>query len=213
MLTVSYYVQRVIIMRKKAKSFAVEEQTYTQLSEIFKENYVEVSISYCINKFMKDLLEYLESIKGGLKENVLFTVPLAFIIENVARDTLFKKFDTKQSIEEEIEQYQQIYNVYTKKHPDKVQDYDIENINAELQYTKFAKLLFKAQWQEMKLGRELTDDEFRELGMSIGGKEFVKGIRTKVKPLVQKIEKYDPDLRDVCNRLINTVFKKQSKGE
>jgi len=200
-------------MRKKAKSFAVEEETYTQLSEIFKENYVEVSISYCINKYMKDLLEYLQSIKSSLKDNVSFTVPLAFIIENVARDTLFKKFDSKQVVQEEIERYQEIYNVYTKKNPDKVQDYDVESINAELQYTKFAKVLFKAQWQEMKLGRELTDDEYRDLILSTGGKELAKGIRTKAKPFVQKIEKYDPDLRDVCERLINRVFKKQSKGE
>ena len=117
-------------MRKKAKSFAVEEETYNQLSEIFKENYVEVSISYCINKYMKDLLEYLQSIKKELQDNDSFTVPMAFIIENVARDTLFEKFDSQQSTYEEITKYQEIYNVYTKKHPEKVKDYDIEEYHS-----------------------------------------------------------------------------------
>lgn len=195
-------------MRKKAKSFAVEEETYTQLSEIFKENYVEVSISYCINKFMKDLLEYLQSVKAELKNNASCTVPLAFIIENVARDTLFKKFDTKQAIQEEIEKYQEIYNVYTKKNPDKIQNYDIESIKAELQYSKLANLLLKAQWQEIKLGREMNDDEWKELALSIGGKEFIKGVRTKVKPFIKTIERYDPDLKDIWEKMTAILFMK-----
>lgn len=196
-------------MRKTAKSFAVEEETYTQLSEMFKENYVEVSISYCINKYMKDLLEYLQSIKSGLTDSISFTVPLAFIIENVARDTLFKKFDSKQSIQQEIEKYQEIYNVYTKKNPDRVQDYDIDGIKAELQFNKFVNLLFQVQRKELKLGRELTDDEYRDLALSIGGKEFLKGVRTKIKPLVQAIEKYDPDLGDIWEKMSEKLFKKK----
>jgi hypothetical protein len=94
-------------MRKKAKSFAVDEETYARLSEMFKENYVEVSISYSISRFMKDLLEYLQSIKNELEGNASFTVPLAFIIENVARDTLFKKFDSKEATNQEVAKYQE----------------------------------------------------------------------------------------------------------
>jgi hypothetical protein len=197
-------------MRKKAKSFAVEEETYTQLSEIFKENYVEVSISYCINRYMKDLLEYFQSIKKELQQGESFTVPLAFIIENVARDTLFKKFDSKQSALEEIAKYQEIYNVYTKKHPEKANEYNTENINAELQFTKVVQWVLKVIWEERKPGgREQTGDEVTELALKIGGKEFLKGIRTRLIPITDKLDKYDPDLGEVFIRVINKVFKKK----
>lgn len=198
-------------MRKKAKSFAVEEETYTQLSEIFKENYVEVSISYCINRYMKDLLEYLQSIKKELQNTDAFTVPLAFIIENVARDTLFKKFDSRQPAIEEIAKYQEIYNVYTKKHPEKANDYDTENINAELQFSKVVQWVLKVIWEEKKIGRELTNDEVQELALKIGGKGFLKGIRTKLKPIADKFNKYDPDLRDVFSNMIRKL--KNNDGE
>jgi len=79
---------------------------------------------------------------------------MAFIIENVARDTLFKKFDSQESTRSEIANYQQIYDVYTKKHPEKTSNYDTENVKAELQFTKVIQWIMKAIWEEKKIGAE-----------------------------------------------------------
>jgi hypothetical protein len=65
--------------------------------------------------------------------------------------------------------------------------------------------------EEKKIGgRELTDDEITELAL-IGGKEFLKGIRTKLKPLTSKLNKYDPDLGQAFVKMIEKIFKKNGE--
>jgi hypothetical protein len=198
-------------MRKKVRSFALEEEPYEKLLDKFRDNFVDINISYCVNRYIKEFLEYLESVEKIL-QNDSYTVPMAFIIETIARDAIFKKFDSDLLIKEEVEQLQQKYNVYIKKNPEKVQEYDNKNVSDELQYSKFAQLTLKMAWEEKKAGRDITNDEFYDLAKQIGGKDFIKALRTKVKPFSEKLEKYDPDMSEVLAKIINKIFKKQ-KGE
>ena len=195
-------------MRKKVKSFALEERPYENLYSIFKENYVEIGMSYCINKYLKEFLDYLQSIKKELDKNLTYTVPMAFIIETIAREPIFKVFDSEVSIKEELDNLQTRYNIHIKKYPEKMQEYDTEKLKTELRFTKVVQWILKAAWLEKKLGRELTDDEWLDLGREIGGNEFLKGLRTKLKPVTEKMEKYDPDIGDLWEKISNKLFKK-----
>ncbi len=195
-------------MRKKVKSFALEEGPYEKLHGMFKENYVEIGLSYCINKYLKEFLEYLLPIKAELDKESIYTVPMAYIIETVAREPVFKVFDSETSIKEELDNLQNRYNTHIKKHPEKTQEYDTEKLNAELRFTKVVQWILKATWQGGKLGRELTDDEWRDLAREIGGNEFLKGLRTKLKPVTEKMEKYDPDIKDLWEKITDRLFKK-----
>lgn len=195
-------------MRKKVKSFALEEGPYEKLYGMFKEHYVEIGISYCINKYLKEFLEYLQSVKTELDKEPSYTVPMPYIIEIVAREPIFKVFDSEMSIKEELNNLQNRYNVHIRKYPEKVREYDSDKLNAELRFTKVVQWILKAAWQEKKLGRELTDDEWRDLAREIGGNEFLKGLRTRLKPITEKMNKYDPDLRDLWEKITHKLFKK-----
>lgn len=200
-------------MRKKVKSFALEDGPYEQLYEMFKENYVEIGLSYCINRYIKEFLVYLTSIKKAIEDGGIYTVPMSYIIETAAREPTFKIFDSESSIKAEADDLQSKFDVYIKKNPEKVKELDTDNIRAELEYTKIAKMLIKIKWEEMKSGRYLTGDENREEIKKIGGNELLKGLRTKVRPIALKLEKYDPDLMDLWEQLSNKLLKQQPKGE
>lgn len=196
-------------MKRRAKSFAVEEEYYNELSEIFKSNFVDISISNCINRYIKEFLEYLKTIIREIEKDQSITIPIAFIVETVGREPIFKIFDSELSIQEEVKELQKKYNTHIKKNPEKIKEYDIENLNDELQFTKLIQLLLKVVWEEKKMGRETTDDEYTELARQIGGKDFLKALRVKVRPIALKLDKYDPDLRDVFERIATKLSKKQ----
>ena len=43
-------------MRKKVKLFALEKRPYERLFQMFKDNYVEIRVSYCVNRYLKEFL-------------------------------------------------------------------------------------------------------------------------------------------------------------
>ena len=49
---------------KKIKSFTMDEEPYEALFGMFKGNYVDVSLSYCLNKYIKEFLRYVEAIQA-----------------------------------------------------------------------------------------------------------------------------------------------------
>ena len=51
---------------KKVKSFTMDEGPYEALFGMFKAHYVDVSLSYCLNKYIKELLRYSEAIQGEM---------------------------------------------------------------------------------------------------------------------------------------------------
>lgn len=69
---------------KKIKAFSVEEKTYEELIKMFKESNTEVSLSYYVDKCLKDLHGYLVSMEKDKKKRKC-TVPLSFIIEEVVK--------------------------------------------------------------------------------------------------------------------------------
>lgn len=195
-------------MRKKVKSFALEDGPYEKLSAIFKENYVDMGISYCVNRYIKEFVEYLQPIQGELLKDPSYTMPMSFIIETRAREPIFRKFDSALSIKEEVSGLQTKFNTYIKKNPERSQELDMANLNDELQFTKLIQLLLKITLEEKKTGREITDDETLDLMGRIGGKDLLEVIKTKVKPITDKLGNYDPDLRDLFEKIGNKLLSK-----
>jgi hypothetical protein len=193
-------------MRKKAKSFAVEEEQYNELFGLFREYDVEVSISYCINRYIKEFLEYLKQIQKEIQKDVSLTVPMAFIIEFMAREPNFRKFDSDSSTRDEVKTLQEKYNIYIKKNPEKAKELDGKSTSDEIEFLKVINWLGKVALQELKAGRQMTTDELREMAVQVGGKQFLKAFRTKVGPIAEKVEKYDPDLRDIYSKVMNKIF-------
>jgi hypothetical protein len=171
-------------MRKKAKSFAVEEEQYDQLYQLFRENYVEISISYCVNRYIKEFLEYLKNIKKELNKDASYTVTMPFVIEQIAREPIFKVFDSEYSIKEEADDLQNKYNIFIKKHPEKAKKFDISSIEGNAPTKEIFGVYMKFLWEEIRR-RNIPDDEIglfiRSYGQEkgIGGIEFQKGFREK----------------------------------
>ena len=145
-------------MRKKAKSFAVEEEQYDELFQLFKENYVEISISYCVNRYIKEFLEYLKKIKKELNKDASYTVTMPFIIETIAREPIFKVFDSEYSIKEEADDLQNKYNIFIKKHPEKAKNFDISSIEGNAPTKETIGVFIKFLWEDIKR-RGIPDDE------------------------------------------------------
>ncbi len=200
-------------MRKKVKSFALEDGPYEKLAAIFKENYVDMGISYCVNRYIKEFVEYLQSVQGELQKDPSYTMPMSFIIETRAREPIFRKFDSALSIKEEVGGLQTKFNSYIKKNPERSQELDISKLQDELQFTKLVQLLLKITWEEKKTDRAVTEDEIRDLMGKIGGKDFLETITTRVKPLTDKLENYDPDLRGLFEKIGNKLLNKEVAGD
>jgi hypothetical protein len=176
-------------MRKTAKSFAVEEEQYDKLFKLFRENYVEVSISYCVNRYIREFLEYLTAIQTALKKGSSYTVPMTYIIETMAREPIFKKFDTEAAVIEEVRELQKKYETYIRKHPGKEAEFDKESIVKDGSFFKYLKAIMKMiVVEETKLGRELTDDEMVDMFRESGGKGLQKYIREDIAPKVERIK-------------------------
>jgi hypothetical protein len=166
-------------MRKKVKSFALEDGPYEKLFDMFKENYIEISISYCINKYIKEFLEYLKSIQNELYKDRSITVPMSFIIETVARQPVFKRFESDTAIKEEVKGLQRRYEGFIRKNPEL--DAELNN-NTEKNGSLVASLvkIFKnVLVEEIQQGRDLTDDEIVEITRKHGSKGLQKYIREK----------------------------------
>jgi len=176
-------------MRKTAKSFAVEEEQYEKLFKLFRENYVEVSISYCVNRYIREFLEYLSAIQTALQKGSSYTVPMTYIIEMVAREPIFKKFDTEAGVIEEVKELQKKYETYIRKNPDKETEFDKDSIVKDGSFFKYLKAIMKMiVVEETKLGRELTDDEMVDMFRESGGKGLQKYIREDIGPKIERIK-------------------------
>jgi hypothetical protein len=74
-------------MAKKIKSFTVDDETYRQLVSKFKNYNPETSISLFLNNRLKELLDYIEDIEKGNKENS-FSVPMSFVINEAVKGSV-----------------------------------------------------------------------------------------------------------------------------
>jgi len=75
------------VAKKKIKTFTVDQETYDALVSMFKEYDAEVSVSYYVDKCLKDLLEYLKTLDNLRKrEKEKYSVPMSYVIDTIARE-------------------------------------------------------------------------------------------------------------------------------
>ena len=75
-------------MPKKIKSFNVDEDAYNLFAAMLKEYDSELSISYFVDKYLRELSTYFRTMENELKEVNQGKDVMAFIIEQMARTTL-----------------------------------------------------------------------------------------------------------------------------
>jgi hypothetical protein len=185
------------LMAKKVKSFTLEEEPYEALLKIFRENYVDVSISYFLNKAIKELLLYFQSIQEEIKQSPDINVPMSYVIETAVREPLYRSFDSS-AIQKEVKEFQRKYEIHIKKNPEKISEYNVEMIDDNVSLAKVVQYVTKAFAKQLRERRELTEDEYVELIREAGGKGLDKKIAEKIYPAMQKI---DPDLKDVIAKI------------
>jgi hypothetical protein len=112
-------------MRKKnIKTFSVDVEAYDALVAMFRESGAEVSVSYYVDKCLKELARYLETMKGQKAASEEWTVPLGFIIDRVVRSPIMSMADSQPlpglfpaDMETEISGWQLEYEAHTKNMP------------------------------------------------------------------------------------------------
>lgn len=190
---------------KKVKSFTIDEGPYNELFTMFKENYVDVSLSFCLNKYIKELALYLQAVRRELSSEEGYTVPMSFVIETVTREPIFQVPEDRligesgeSALRTEVGELQKKYDAYTKKGgapvATEIRSAELDTMTA---IVKLAKVVAKAVAKEVKERRELTDDEYIELVRREGGKPLHKAVRERLAPAINKI---DPDLKDLFGK-------------
>lgn len=201
-------------MPKKVKSFTIDEEPYEALFKMFKENYVDVSISYFLNKTIKELLAYLESIQQEVKRSEL-KVPMSYIIETAVRGTLFKVLDeqpsggTESPLQQEARRLQKEYDIHIGKNPKEADNYDVSKIDKDVPLSVIVKAAVDSAIKDLFRKGGLTDDEVVENFRRIGGKGAQKKIREDVVPLLNKI---DPPVGELAKKILRGK-KKEDKQE
>jgi len=173
---------------KKVKSFTMDEGPYEALFGMFKANYVDVSLSYCLNKYIKELLRYLEAIQGEMNRTGQYTMPMSFVIETVARKPIFQVPEDKLSagseespLMAEVKDLQREYDRYNKKGGAEVDEAQSRELDTMTEMLKFAKVVAKVAAREIT-GHKLTDDEYIEMFRKEGGKPLQKAVRERLVP-------------------------------
>ncbi len=188
-------------MPKKVKSFALEEEIYEDVSSLFKENYVDVNISYCVNKYLKELQSYLRSIEKELKDTSGFDVPMSYIIEQVTREPIFPVLSatvhtgmSESPLHGKVMEFQRNYDTKIKRYPEKAIQFDVNAIDDNVPALKIIEYIAKAAVEEILTRGKVPDDRYTEIIRKIGGKGLQKKMREKIAPALNKI---DPDIKDV----------------
>lgn len=82
------------MVKKKVKTFTVDEGTYDSLVTMFKEYEAEVSVSRYVDRCLKDLLKYLKTLDGLRSQNTdKYTVPMSYVIDMVAKEPKMSIFE------------------------------------------------------------------------------------------------------------------------
>lgn len=109
--------------KKKIKTFSVDESVYDELMGLFRDSNAEVSLSYFVDKSLKELLEYLRVIEDMKKGDIQYTVPMSYIIDNVVRSKHMTSIEvrgsdeTSEEVEYEIKEWQNRYEAEKKNIP------------------------------------------------------------------------------------------------
>lgn len=185
-------------MPKKVRTFTVDVGPYDALVALFKEHKGEASVSFCLDRYIKEALAYFQSIKEGLSGSTAYTVPFSFIVEAAAKTPKFKDLskgsgagDTPSAVTAELDEWQRAYDEEMRESLKLTVDPKVFNKvhNAAKTYgvTDVMTFFFRVKLEEAKKGRELTDDEYRGVveAMGEGFDEFRK---KKVIPALDRID-------------------------
>jgi hypothetical protein len=199
-------------MAKKVMSFTLDREPYEALFKMFKENYVDVSISSYLNRAIKELLTHLQSVQDEVKRLGL-KVPMSYVIETAARGTLFKALDseaaegvTESSLERQAREYQRKYDLHVGKNPEEAEKYDVDKIDKNVPFSAIVKYLTDSVLEEIGRRGRTTDDDYIDRMRKIGGKGLEKKLREDIAPFVQKI---DPPVGEVVKKIVR---KKKAKN-
>ncbi|OPY79669.1 MAG: hypothetical protein A4E64_00313 [Syntrophorhabdus sp. PtaU1.Bin058] len=199
-------------MTKKVKSFAVDVESYNELFMMFKENYVDVSLSYCFDKYTKEMLAYLKSVKNELEESKI-SIPMSFIIETAAREPIFKilsevpsKDGKETPMLREVKRLKEKYDLYKANEPSDKSDIILGKLDKKFKVKATMKYILKTIMEEIKRRGDLTDDEYIQIIRGIGGKEFQKYLREEMAPSLAKI---DPDIKEIIKKMFKANNKKE----
>jgi len=181
-------------MNKKVKSFTMDEEPYEALFKMFKENYVDVSISYYLNKAIKELLVYLQGIQAELSRSPELKVPMPYIIETVAREPLYKYLDgelsegmTESPLKREARELKRKYDLHIGKNPDQEVNYDIDKIDKNVPFSEVFKFITDGVINEIAKRGMLTDEYVENIRVA-GKKGVLKKIREDIVPAMDKFE-------------------------
>jgi hypothetical protein len=179
-------------MNKKVKSFTMDEEPYEALFKMFKDNCVDVSISYFLNKAIKELVIYLQGIQAELNRSPELKVPIPYIIETIVREPLYKYLDeelsegmTESSLKREARELKRKYDLHIGKNPDQEANYDINKIDKNVPYSEVIKFITNGVINEIKKRGMLTDEYVENIRVA-GKKGVLKKIREDVGPALDK---------------------------
>jgi hypothetical protein len=183
------------MITKKVKSFSVDEEPYTRLYEMFRVNLTDITVSYYVNKHIKELLSYFEAIESEIAKGA-FTVPLAFIIDSFAKQAVIKRLSAeplpgaeKSSLQIEIEDWQKSYDLYREEEAGKKYNKSAKT-NKTYPISDVVKYAAKVAVLQITKGRDLTDEEYKNALEGYGGQEFRKHLRENILPPLEKIDLY-----------------------
>lgn len=107
-------------MAKKIKSFTVDENVYNRLVLMFKESGADTSISMYLNNSVKWLLEQLEDLEKGIKEND-YSVPMSYVIDEIVKNAgrsgrisneIYQEENPMSDLEIVLDDWQDSYDAY-----------------------------------------------------------------------------------------------------
>jgi Mn-containing catalase len=205
-------------MAKAIKSFTVDKETYDSLINKLKDKNVETSISFLLNKYLKELLDYIEAVEEELKKWKEYTVPVSFIINSLKDLPNFDAFrqqgetERRKLLKENIDKWQKKFNEAQEEktplmlNPDEYKEY--KAIEKEYGINDAIKFLFKVLSKQVKMRRELTDEEYKAEENAIGS-GFRAYRKEKIVPKFDKIDKHlDKFFKEYEIRVIEKPSKK-----
>jgi len=128
-------------MTKKIKSFTADEDVYNRLVTMFKKYGAETSISMFLNNRLKDLLQNLEFIEKGFRDENI-SVPMSYVIDELVKKSegiptmVWTDLEDKETYLTPFEYWKDAYEAFKEGIPLEYYGWIKENCNFELSKDK-----------------------------------------------------------------------------
>lgn len=210
-------------MAKKIKTFTVDEEVYNSLIGKLKDKDVDVNISFLLNKYLKEYLDYIEIVEEELKQSKEYSVPVSSIINALGNLHNFdiynqqseaeKKILLKENINKWQKQYDEVKHEKTSLtlNGDEYKEY--KAIEKKYGINDAIKFLFKVLSRQTLKLRELTVEEYKATEKEIGP-DFREYRKNVIVPKFDKIDKHlDMFFKEFEIKVVEKPEKKQKKGD